>query len=124
MCLLFDKAGVMKKNKETAATSLRPAAALVSSPAALDRWTFLTNYTHVLICLYRKSDQRLREVALAVGITERMVQRIVAELAEADYLQITKEGRCNRYTVNAGLRLRHPLEMHHTIGELLKALGS
>ena len=52
-----------------------------------------------------------------------MVQRIVAELVQADYLKITKEGRCNRYTVNSKLRLRHPLETQHTIGELLAMLS-
>lgn len=90
----------------------------------LSGWTFLTNYSHVLLCLYRQPDRRLRDVALEVGITERMVQRIVAELAEAGYLQIHKEGRCNRYTVNVALQLRHPLEMQHTIGELLDVLSA
>ncbi len=85
-------------------------------------WTFMTNHTHVLLCLYRQSDQRLRDVAADVGITERMVQRIVSELVAAGYLQITKEGRCNRYTVKSSLRLRHPLESHHTIGVLLSLL--
>ncbi len=83
----------------------------------------MTNHTHVLLSLFRQSDQRLRDVATAVGITERMVQRIVAELVDAGYLQITKEGRCNRYTVNAKLQLRHPLETQHTIGELLAILN-
>lgn len=83
----------------------------------------MTNHTHVLLSLYRQPDQRLRDVAVAVGITERMVQRVVAELVEANYLMITKQGRCNRYTVNANLQLRHPLEKHHTIGELLDLLS-
>lgn len=87
-------------------------------------WTFLTNHAHVLLCLFQQSDRRLRDVAIAVGITERMVQRIVAELAEAGYLKITKDGRCNRYGVNTALNLRHPLELPHTIGELMKALTS
>jgi hypothetical protein len=95
-------------------------AAIAKSPVS---WTFLSNHTHVLLCLYRQPDRRLRDVAAAVGITERMVQRIVAELAYAGYLQITKEGRCNRYTVNVELRLRHPLEMQHSIGELLTVLS-
>jgi hypothetical protein len=86
-------------------------------------WTFLTNHTHVLLCLFRNPDERLRDVAVAVGITERMVQRIVSELAEAGYLQISKEGRRNHYRVNSRLRLRHPLESHHTIGELLTTLS-
>ena len=66
---------------------------------------------------------RLRDVAQLVGITERMVQKIVADLAGAGYLDITKEGRCNHYHVNADLKLRHPLEMHHTVGELLVILN-
>jgi DNA-binding MarR family transcriptional regulator len=92
----------------------------VGTPAG---WTFLTNHTHVLLCLFRNPDERLRDVAVAVGITERMVQRIVSELAEAGYLQITKEGRRNHYRVNSRLRLRHPLESRHTIGELLTTLS-
>lgn len=89
-----------------------------------ESWTFLSNHAHVLLCLYRRPDRRLRDVAAAVGITERMVQRIVAELANAGYLQIAKEGRRNRYTVNMELRLRHPLEMQHSIGELLTVLSA
>lgn len=94
-----------------------------SRTVASANWTFMTNHTHVLLSLYRQPDQRLRDVAVAVGITERMVQRVVAELVEANYLMITKQGRCNRYTVNANLQLRHPLEKHHTIGELLDLLS-
>ncbi|WP_010587628.1 helix-turn-helix transcriptional regulator [Schlesneria paludicola] len=86
-------------------------------------WTFLTNHSHVLLCLYRTPDQRLRDVATAVGITERMVQRIVVELVEAGYLKVSKEGRRNRYVINSKLRLRHALGSHHTIGELLKAIS-
>ena len=97
---------------------------VVSAPKPSAGWTFLTNHTHVLLCLYRHPDQRLRDVATAVGITERMVPRVVAELVTAGYLKITKEGRCNRYAVNEGFRLRHPLEIHNTIGELLNLLSS
>ncbi len=87
-----------------------------------DGWTFMTNHTHVLLCLYHNPDRRLRDVAQMVGITERMVQKVVADLAETGYLQITKEGRCNHYEVNCKLKLRHSLEMHHTVGELLELL--
>lgn len=97
-----------------------PSRAISQTPPT---WTFLTNHTHVLLCLYRQPDQRLRDVAAAVGITERMVQRIVAELVGAGYLDITKEGRCNRYSVSSKLRLRHPLETQHTIGDLLALLS-
>lgn len=87
-------------------------------------WTFLTNHTHVLLCLYLQPDARLRDVAEAVGITERMVQRIIAELEQAGYLHITKHGRRNHYTLRLQARLRHPLEQQHTIGELLALLSA
>ena len=55
-----------------------------------------------------------------MGITERMVQKIVAELAEAGYLVVEKDGRCNRYQLQTDLRLRHPLESQHAVGRLLE----
>ena len=114
----------MKKLPKSSGMAPRtvPVPVVVAAPIP-GSWTFLTNHTHVLLCLYCQPDQRLRDVAVAVGITERMVQRIVAELVEAGYLHIQKEGRCNRYTVTSDLQLRHPLEMQHTIGELLEVLS-
>jgi len=86
-------------------------------------WTFLTNHAHVLLCIHRDPEIRLRDVAWQVGITERMVQRIVAELAEAGYVVIDKEGRCNHYRVQRRLRLRHPLESRQTVGRLLDVVS-
>ena len=62
---------------------------------------------------------RLRDVAARVGITERAVQRIVADLEETGYLVRKRNGRRNRYEFRATLRLRHPVEGHRTIGELI-----
>ena len=87
-------------------------------------WTFLTNHAHVLLCLYGQPEIRLREVAQQVEITERMVQKIVRELDEAGYLTIEKQGRCNTYRLHTQLRLRHTLEAHHSIGELLELLSA
>ncbi|NQY32491.1 MAG: winged helix-turn-helix transcriptional regulator [Coraliomargarita sp.] len=83
------------------------------------QWTFFTNHAHVLICLARNPEQPLREVALSVGITERAVQRIVAELEEAGYLSREKVGRQNHYRIHDRIQLRHGLESHRTIGDLL-----
>jgi DNA-binding MarR family transcriptional regulator len=82
-------------------------------------WTFFTNHAHVLFLLAREPDVRLREVADRVGITERAVQRIVAELATAGYLTVQREGRRNRYRIAPQAQLRHPIEGHCTVGELL-----
>ncbi|HEX5751696.1 MAG TPA: winged helix-turn-helix domain-containing protein [Archangium sp.] len=90
----------------------------VKEPAPV-AWTFLTNHAHVLLCLARTPDARMREVADEVGITERAVQRIVSELEEAGYLRRTKEGRRNTYSVRADLPLRHPIESHRTVASLL-----
>ena len=85
-------------------------------------WNFFTNHAHVLICLSRNAAQPLREVALSVGITERAVQRIVTELEEAGYLERKRVGRQNQYVIHAEGNLRHPLESHRTIGDLLEVV--
>lgn len=91
--------------------------------AAVPDWTFLTNHAHVLLCVSRDPDARLRDVAEDVGITERAAQRIVADLAEAGYLDREREGRRNRYRLHPELPLRHPLEREHAIGEVLQVLS-
>ncbi|NND83639.1 MAG: winged helix-turn-helix transcriptional regulator [Acidimicrobiia bacterium] len=85
-------------------------------------WTFLTNHSHVLLCIAADTDVRLRDVAEKVGITERAAQRIVAELEAAGYLSHEKVGRRNHYDVHTDMHLRHPLEDHLAIGALLRVL--
>jgi DNA-binding Lrp family transcriptional regulator len=87
-------------------------------------WTFLTNHTHVLLCIARDPDVRLRDVATAVGITERAVQLIVQDLEQEGYLRRTRVGRRNHYDLDVALPLRHPLERDHQVGDLLGALGA
>ncbi|MCY7372606.1 MAG: winged helix-turn-helix domain-containing protein [Spirochaetaceae bacterium] len=87
-------------------------------------WTFLTDHAHVLLCIARDPEMRLRDIADAVGITERAAQRIIAELADAGYLERHCAGRRNRYQLHPHLPLRHPLEHDHHIGELLGVLSA
>jgi DNA-binding MarR family transcriptional regulator len=87
-------------------------------------WTFLTNHSHVLVCLADDPDLRIRDIAERVGITERATQRIVAELTASGYLEKQRDGRRNRYTVVLDKPLRHPVEGTHTIGELLRAVAA
>jgi DNA-binding transcriptional ArsR family regulator len=87
-------------------------------------WTFLTNHAHVMVCLRRDPAVRIRDLADAVGITERAAQRIVADLEEAGYVAREREGRRNRYTLHTERPLRHPLENGHTSGELLDLLAT
>ena len=82
-------------------------------------WTFLSNHAHVILCLSRDPDLRIRDLARLVGITERAVQRILSELTAEGYLTITKDGRRNHYQVHEEQPLRHPVENGVTIGELV-----
>jgi len=90
-----------------------------SLPTGAGRWTFLTNHCHVMVVLSENPDIVLREVAVRVGITERAVQRIIADLEEAGFIEIQKVGRRNRYRIRSSQPLRHPIEAHHTIGDLI-----
>jgi DNA-binding Lrp family transcriptional regulator len=90
--------------------------------AAGHGWTFLSNHSHVLICLAQDPEQRLRDVAVAVGITERAVQKIVQELEQGGVLTRQRVGRRNRYELHTDLPLRHPIEAHRTVGHLLGAV--
>lgn len=85
-------------------------------------WTFLSNYGHVLFCLAMNSTARLRDIAEQVGLTERAVQRIVAELERGGIITRIREGRRNRYELHTQQHLRHPLEARHTVGDLISAL--
>ncbi len=87
------------------------------------QWTFLTNHFHIIVSLSREPCSRIRDLSDEVGITQRAVQRILAELIEDKVLKVQKEGRRNVYSINRKKRLRHPLESKHSIGELLEILS-
>jgi len=96
-----------------------------SSPgaAAEPGWTFLTNHSHVLVLLAQEPDARMRDVATRVGITERAVQKIVADLEVGGYLERERDGRRNHYKVSLRGRFRHPIESHASVGALVKLLS-
>lgn len=98
----------------------REKTALTPTAAVVPAWTFLTNHAHVLLSIASEPGVRMRDVALAVGITERAVQRIVADLEQAGYLERIREGRRNKYEVRADLPLRHPIESHRRVRALLQ----
>jgi DNA-binding IclR family transcriptional regulator len=82
-------------------------------------WTFLSNHAHVLLLLAKEPEIRLRDVAGRVGITERAVQRIVADLEHGRYIERVRTGRRNRYKVHPEMPLRHPIEAHRKIASLI-----
>src|SRR3954452_13378336 len=100
-------------------SSIESAGGRAARPAG---WDFLTNHAHVLICVTDDPGIRLRDIAAAVGITERAAHRIVSELVEGGYLLREREGRRNHYKIVPGRRLRHPLVKEREVGDLLEVL--
>ncbi len=92
------------------------------SSAAAAGWDFLTNHAHVLICVARDPGVRLRDIAAAVGITERATHRILSELVADGYVLRQRTGRRNRYQIVPELPLRHPLVQERDVGDLLEVL--
>jgi predicted transcriptional regulator len=93
-----------------------------SENGSQNTWRFVTNHTQVLLCIARDPDVRLRDVAEMVGITERAVQRIVADLVEGSYLERKRVGRRSRYVIHRGVEMRHRAQAGHEIGDLLTLL--
>lgn len=87
-------------------------------------WTFVTNYSHVLVCLAADPRARLRDIAETVGVTERTAAQLVNNLEQAGYVTKTRHGRRNQYEIHDELPLRHPRHRHHTVGELIRFLAA
>ena len=85
-------------------------------------WSFLTNHARVLLCIAGDPGVRLRDIADRLGITERSVFSIVTDLTEAGYIVKSKDGRRNRYQIQAHLPLPEPTNREHTVGEVLAVL--
>ena len=86
-------------------------------------WTFLTNHARALLCIARDPGIRLRDIAARLGITERSAYGIVIDLAEAGYIVKHKDGRRNRYQIQAHLPLPEPSSQERTVGEVLALLA-
>jgi Winged helix DNA-binding domain len=86
-------------------------------------WTFLTNHARVLLCISQDPGIRLRDIADRVNITERSAFAIVLDLAQAGYVVKEKDGRRNRYRIQADLPLPEPTSRERTVGEILALLA-
>ena len=85
-------------------------------------WTFLTNHARVLLCIAHDPGVRLRDIAASLGITERSAYAIVTDLTEAGYVVKQKNGRRNRYQIQAHLPLPEPSSQERTVGDVLALL--
>jgi predicted transcriptional regulator len=87
-------------------------------------WTFLTNHAQVLVCIANDPGVRLREIGDRVGITERAAHRIIVELTDAGYITRERNGRRNRYTINADLPVHDPIARDQNVGHLIEILSA
>ena len=85
-------------------------------------WSFLTNHARVLVCIAHDPGVRLRDIAATLGITERTAYGIVTDLTEAGYVVKNKDGRRNRYEIQAHLPMREAVSRERTIGQVLELL--
>ena len=85
-------------------------------------WGFLTKHGRALVCIAHDPGVRLRDIATELDVTERSAYGIVNDLAEAGYVVKDKDGRRNRYQVQAHLPLREAIGREPTIGQVLELL--
>jgi hypothetical protein len=88
----------------------------------VESWSFLTNHARVLLCIAHDPDARLRDIAASLGITDRSVHGIVTDLTAAGYVIKHRDGRRNRYQIQAHLPLPEPASKEPAIGEVLALL--
>lgn len=97
----------------------------MGSPEQTDgAWTLLTGHGHVLVEIARNPEARIRDISEVVGLTERTVQAIVADLEAAGYLTRDRAGRRNVYTVDPDMLFRHPAQEGHRVGPFLDLLAA
>jgi DNA-binding IclR family transcriptional regulator len=88
----------------------------------MGNWSFLTNHSRALLCIARDPGIRLRDIASALGITERSAYAVVTDLAGAGYVVKEKDGRRNRYQIQTHLPLGESISRERTIGDVLSLL--
>ena len=85
----------------------------------MGHWTFVTDHGAVFAYIAKHRKVRALDIALELGMSERSVRRIIADLAAEGYLNKKKEGKVNRYEINPNLPLRRPNSRHIKVLELL-----
>jgi len=86
------------------------------------RWSLLTPHAHVLLCIARDPDTRVREIAESVGISERGAHQIVADLVDAGYVKRARVGRRNHYAIEERTTLKHGPVRHRRVGSIVALL--
>jgi predicted ArsR family transcriptional regulator len=99
-----------------------PSPAQPVAPVDDAHWTFLTNHAHVLRAIATDPDVRVRDLAPAVGITERAALRILHDLEASGHIERERVGRRTHYRLRLDQAMRHPMERGLPVAALLHAL--
>jgi DNA-binding transcriptional ArsR family regulator len=89
----------------------------------MPEWTFITRHAVALSLIAKHPRITALELGMAMGVTERAVRKIIADLATAGYISKKREGRGVRYRINPDLSLRQDTHLEIAIGDLLESLG-
>ena len=89
----------------------------------MKNWNFITNHGLVLLYVSRNPQCTMREIAAAIGITERSVQRLLKELEVEGYVTWQGTGKGNIYEINHTRELKHDLTRDSIVGDLLDLLA-
>ena len=86
-------------------------------------WSWLSLHGLVLLCVARDQALRLRDIAVAVGVTERAVQNVIGDLRRSGALAVVRVGRRNRYVLRQPLPITHPIEIEARLGDFIDSLS-
>jgi predicted DNA-binding transcriptional regulator YafY len=89
----------------------------------MPEWTFITRHAVLLSLIAQHPRITARELATRLGITERAVRKIIADLYAAGYIGKKREGRGVKYSINPDLPLRQDTHREFAIGDVLSSLG-
>ena len=90
----------------------------------MKKWTFITNHGLVLLYISRNPQCTMRDMAAALGVTERSIQRVLEDLESEGYVTWQRTGKGNIYEINHTRELKHELTKDSVVGDLLKLLSS
>ena len=89
----------------------------------MKKWNFITNHGLVLLYISDNPQCTMRDMASALGITERSIQRVLKDLEAEGYVTWQGTGRGNIYQVNHARELKHELTKDSLVSDLLNLLG-
>ena len=89
----------------------------------MKKWNFITNHGLVLLYISQNPQCTMRDIAAALGVTERSIQRVLKDLEAEGYITWQGTGKGNIYQINHNRELKHELTKDSIVRDLLSLLG-